>query len=225
MVIGILIAIQLNDFNENRKESKRELSFLQKMKDDINLDIRELSLTNSTLTQYNSNNEYGVELMLKAKTVKDIIALDSLIDYGWNNIRVNRKTYDEMLSTTGIYILKNRDLLNNLSDHYALVEKYQQYLREINEDSREYNKSPEMNPFNFLRNNYPNSSFDLSRLDTSWIGNYTSPTYMALSRFYTHVMNAVNGNKQRYISEILENSHALVAEIDQELRKRDGRNK
>ena len=35
VVIGILIAIQLNDFNEDRKERKKELSFLQKLKDDI----------------------------------------------------------------------------------------------------------------------------------------------------------------------------------------------
>lgn len=224
VVIGILIAIQLNDFNEDRKERKRELSFLQKLQDDINLDIQDLTLTDSILARYLSNEEVALELLLKTKSVKDIMTLDSLIVYGWNNIVVNRKTYDEMLNTTGIYIIKNRDLLNHLSDYYALIEKYQQYLREINEDSREHIKSHNLDPFVFIRRNYRNPSFDVKKLDTSWIGNYNSPTHLALSRFYNHVLDAVNGNKQRYIQEILKNSHELVDEIEQELKKKNSPN-
>ena len=220
VVIGILIAIQLNDFNEDRKERNRELSLLQKLKDDINLDIQDLTLTDSILAMYQSKHEGGLELLLKVKSVKDIMSLDSLIDYSWSNIEVNRKTYDEMLNTSGIYIIKNRDLLNHVSDYYALTEKYQQFIREINEDSRENIKTPNLDPFVFIRRHYGNPSFDLNRLDTSWIRNYNSTTYLALSRFYGHVMGAVNGNKQRYITEILKNSYELVDEIEQELRKR-----
>lgn len=220
VVIGILIAIQLNDFNEDRKERNTEISFLQKLKDDINLDIRELSYKDSILTVYQSNQEEALELLLKMKTVKDLRTLDSLIEYGWNNIEVNRKTYDEMLNTTGIYIIKSRDLLNHLSDYYALIEKYQQFIKEINEDSREYTKTPDLSPFLFMRRHYGNPSFEINRLDTRWIGNYNSPTYLALSKFYGHVMGAVNGNKQRYIREILKHSHELVAEIEQELIKK-----
>lgn len=220
VVIGILIAIQLNDFNEDRKESKKELSFLQKLKDDINLDIQDLTLKDSILAVYQSSQEEALELLLQVKSVKDIMTLDSLIDYGWNNIAVNRKTYDEMLNTTGIYIIKNKDLLISLSDYYALIEKYQQYLREINEDSRENIKSPNLAPFVFLIRHYRNPSFDINRLDTSWIKNYNSPTYLALSRFYSHVVDGVNGNKRRYIIEILQHSNELVAEIEQELSKK-----
>ncbi len=219
VVFGILIAIQLNDLNENNKERKRELSFLQKLKDDINLDIQDLTLTDSILAVYQSNQEEGMELLLKVKSVKDIMTLDSLIVFGWNNIAVNRKTYDEMLNTSGIYIIKNRDLLNSLSDYYALIEKYQQFLREINEDSREHIITPNLDPFVFLRKHYRNPSFDIKSLDTSWIRNHNSSTYLALSRYYCHAIDAVNGNKRRYIIEILKNSNILANEIEQEIRK------
>lgn len=224
VVIGILIAIQLNDFNEDRKERNREVSFLQKLKDDIDLDILDLSVTDSVLTNYQYNQGRGLELLLKTKSVTDIITIDSLIQFGWNNIAVNRKTYDEMLTTSGIYIITNRDLLNLLSDYYALVEKYQQYLREINEDSREHYKSPNLDPFVFIKRQHGNLSFDMNRLDTSWVSNYNSKTYLALSRFYGHVVDAVNGNKQRYIKEILNNGHDLVNEIEQELSKNNIKN-
>lgn len=219
VVIGILIAIQLDDFNEQRKEHNRELSFLQKLKDDIQLDIQDLTLADSVLAVYQSSQDQGLELLLKAKSVRDIITIDSLIKFGWNNIAVNRKTFDEMQNTTGIYIIKNRDLLNHLSDYYALVEKYQQFLREINEDSREHYKTSHLDPFVFILRHYQNPSFDISSLDTSWIRNHNSPAYLALSRLYSHVIDAVNGLKRRYITEILIKSNELIAEIEEELRK------
>ena len=224
VVIGILIAIQLNDFNEDRKESKKELSFLQKLKDDINLDIQDLTLRDSILAVYQSSQEKGLELLLKAKSVKDILTLDSLIQYRWQSFAVSRKTYDEMLNTSGIYIITNRDLLNALSDHYALIETYQQNFREINEDSREYYKASNLDPFDFIKRHYREQSFDVTRIDTTWISNHNSPTYLALSRFYSHVINAVNGNKRRYITEILTSSKELVAEIEHELRKNNIKN-
>ena len=105
VVIGILIAIQLNDFNEDRKERKKELSFLQKLKDDINLDIQDLTLRDSILAVYQSSQEKGLELLLDAKSVKDILTLDSLVQFRWQSFGVSRKTYDEMLNTSGIYII------------------------------------------------------------------------------------------------------------------------
>lgn len=220
VVIGILIAIQLNDFNEDRKESKKELSFLQKLKDDINLDIQELTLKDSTLAVYQSRQEEALELLLQVKSVKEIMTVDSLIKFGWNNIAVNRKTYDEMLNTSGIYIIKNRDLLNSISNYYALIEQYQQFLREINEDSREYFNAPNLDPFVFIQRHYQDQSFDINRLDTTWIGNHDSPTYLALSRYYSHGIVAVSGNKRSYIKAILKNANELVAEIEQELSKK-----
>ncbi|MDG1572492.1 DUF6090 family protein [Robiginitalea sp. M366] len=219
VVIGILIAIQLNDFNEDRKERKAELSFLQKLKDDIHADIQYLTLRDSVLEVYERRQEKGLELLLGATSVKDIITLDSLIQYRWQSFAVNRKTYDEMLNTRGIYIITNRDLLNNLSDHYALIEAYQQNFREINEDSREYFKASHLNPFDYIKRHYKDQSFDRALLDTTWISNHNSPAYLALSRFYSHVAEAVNGAQRAYVKEILTNSKALVAEIEQELRK------
>ncbi|WP_437398474.1 DUF6090 family protein [Flagellimonas lutimaris] len=219
VVIGILIAIQLNDFNEDRKERKKELSFLLKLKDDINSDIRDLTLRDSILAVYQSSQEKGLELLLEAKSVKDILTLDSLIQYRWQSFVVNRKTYDEMLTTSGIYIIKNRELLNHLSDHYALIETYQKNYQEINEDGRGHYKASNLDPFDFIKKHYRNKSFDITRLDTTWISNHNSLTYLALSRFYSHVILAVNGIKRRYITEILTNSKELVVEIEQELRK------
>lgn len=220
VVIGILIAIQLNNLNEYRKERNKEFSFLQKLKEDVNLDIRDLTKLDSILAMYQSNQDEGLELLLKAKSAKDIMTLNSLVLFNWNNIEVNRKTYNEMLNTSGIYIITNKEFLNHLNDYYALIEKYQQFIREINEDSRQNINNSNLDAFDFLRKNYGNPFFDINKLDTSWIGNYSSPTYLALSRYYTHVIGAVNGNKRRYITEILKSSNELADEIEEELSRK-----
>lgn len=219
VVIGILIAIQLNDLNENRKEHKKELYFLKQLQDDINLDIQYLTKQDTILGFFQSKQEEGLEILLKAKSVKDILRLDSLFIYQWNNIEVNKKTYDEMLNTSGIYIIKNKELLNQLNDYYALIEKYQQFLREINEDSRAGIQQPILNSYSFLIKFHENPLVDINKIDTSWIGNYNSPTYLALSRHYNHVIGGVNGNKRRYIKTLLKTSNELVDEIEHELKR------
>jgi hypothetical protein len=224
VVIGILIAIQLNDLNENRKEHNKESYFLKQLQDDINLDIRYLTKQDTILGFYQSTQEEGLEILLKAKSVKDILRIDSLFIYSWNNIEINKKTYDEMRNTSGIYIIKNKELLNQLNDYYALIEKYQQFLREINEDSRAGLKQPILDSYSFLRKFHGNPLVDINKIDTSWIGNYNSPTYLALSRHYNHVIGGVNGNKRIYIKRILTSSNALVNEIKQELTRRNYNN-
>lgn len=219
VVIGILIAIQLNDFYEDKKERNRELSFLQKLRDDIIQDIDDLTLTDSILANYQSSQEKGWELLLNAKSVEDIITVDSLIKFRWQGFEVNRKTYDEMLNTSGIYIIKNRELLNELSDHYDLIELFQHNYREINEDSRAYYKASNLDQFEYLIRLNEDLSLDISQIDASWISNHNSPAYLALFRFYNHVIVGVTGNKRRYIAEILSNSKELAAEIEKELRK------
>ncbi|TLP71099.1 DUF6090 family protein [Maribacter sp. ACAM166] len=47
VVIGIFLAIQLNNLNENRKEVDKEVSFLLRLKDDFNSDITDLSREDS----------------------------------------------------------------------------------------------------------------------------------------------------------------------------------
>src|SRR5210317_2353909 len=42
VVIGILIALQINNSNEDRKQRKQELHYLKNLKTDLNLNISEL---------------------------------------------------------------------------------------------------------------------------------------------------------------------------------------
>lgn len=42
VVVGILIALQVNNWNENRKQRAKELHYLANLKNDLNLNIAEI---------------------------------------------------------------------------------------------------------------------------------------------------------------------------------------
>jgi hypothetical protein len=183
VVIGIFLAIQLNNFNEIRKERDRELTFLLRLKDDINSDITDLSLEDSIAASRESSSHRALEVFYKSKTVQDILTTDSLFKLTWTNIIVNRKTYDEILNTSGIYILKNKKLRNQLTDYYTLIETFQQFIREMNSDSQQLRKNQNLNLHTFLVKEYGKPWFDIEKIDTTWIGDFNSPTMLALHKF------------------------------------------
>ena len=221
VVIGIFLAIQLNNLNENRKERHREFTFLLRLKDDINSDITNLSLNDSIAASRESSSSKALEVFYKSKTVKDILITDSLFKFTWNNIIVNRKTYDEMLNTSGIYILKNKKLRNQLTDYYTLIETFQQFIREMNSDSQLLIKNENLNAHNFLIKEHGKPWFNSKKIDTTWIGDFNSPSMLALHKFYNHAQGTLNISRQKMLQSIIEKSNLLVADIEKELKSKN----
>ena len=221
VVIGIFLAIQLNNLNENRKKSDKEVSFLVRLKDDINADISDLSREDSLALIRESRTEKGLEVFYYAKTIQDIITADSLFTVTWTNIKVNRKTYDEILNTSGIYTIKNKKLRDNLTEYYDLIEMFQQFVREMISDSQQLIKNQNLNIRDFLvkENNKP--WFNRKQIDTTWIGDFNAPTTLALYKFYKHGQGALNVSRQRMLKSIIEKSNQLVIDIERELKNKN----
>jgi hypothetical protein len=221
VVIGIFLAIQLNNLNENRKKSDKEVSFLVRLKDDINADISDLSREDSLALIRESRTEKGLEVFYYAKTIQDIITADSLFTVTWTNIKVNRKTYDEILNTSGIYTIKNKKLRDNLTEYYDLIEMFQQFVREMISDSQQLIKNQNLNIRDFLvkENNKP--WFNRKQIDTTWIGDFNAPTTLALYKFYKHGQGTLNVSRQRMLKSIIEKSNQLVIDIERELKNKN----
>ena len=122
VVIGILIALQINNWNETRKENKKEnylLTQLQKeFKADSILINRYISITNTKVVQ-------GRKVKLAIETKDYNISIDSIVTDAFFNGRVvlfepYMPTYDEIISSGNLDILKNDDLKN-------MIKKYKNY--------------------------------------------------------------------------------------------------
>ncbi len=123
VVIGILIALQINNWNENRKTLTKEQSYI----------IRLLSENKEDLNSFNtiiSDLEKGKESIVKMSTafnLKDtddttlIARVNTFFLYGslYPNFAPSTSTYEDLASTGNLDIIKNIDLRDRIVKHYT----------------------------------------------------------------------------------------------------------
>ena len=117
VVIGILIALQVNNWNENRKEHLIEIKYLKNLKHDLQSDSTDLVYyKNIRVGQANAAREL-IELA-KTKNVSDVFKLDSLYTTValWWEFVPNNNTFDELRSSGNLKLLRNDSIKNLLLD-------------------------------------------------------------------------------------------------------------
>lgn len=129
VVIGILIALQINTWNENNKRKKKEQVLLHELKDNLKSDLRDLDfniLNNGKLTRSNE--------MIKKALEQKIPYNDSLKSHFGNilgNYLLTENTAAwENLKSTGLDLISNNSLRNGLSYLYSSKYKYIEDLEE-----------------------------------------------------------------------------------------------
>ena len=125
VVIGILIALQINNWNENRKDHIQEKEYLTRLKEDIKFDI---SWSNKyILDRYKrkvESLENGKAYYQGNYVIKDTLQFLKDIGYGgvfgyasWN---LNENTYNELISTGNLRKIENSRLRNKIINYYEL---------------------------------------------------------------------------------------------------------
>jgi len=121
VVIGILIALQINNWNENRKdrlkEKELELALLSdfqetktRLQETINKQRKHLESSRRLILAYEAN-----QLM----TIKDSLPYLSFGFWAWERPEPVTKTYQSMISTGNIDLLTNTGLKQKLAEFHA----------------------------------------------------------------------------------------------------------
>ncbi|MEP0134296.1 MAG: DUF6090 family protein [Eudoraea sp.] len=144
VVIGILIALQINNWNEQRKTINKEKRYIRSIYQDLQEDLNRIKISKEML---NKQYKYGMEV-LRAFEQKENIAMDSSdITYkaGWELsliIPMKRKdnTWDD-LKVKGIetYVIKDSltQLLNNFYGNYDYnIDRFNQLPKKVREEMR-----------------------------------------------------------------------------------------
>jgi hypothetical protein len=117
VVIGILIALQINNWNENRKERLVEIKYLKNLKHDLRNDSIDLDYyKNIRLGQANAAHE--LIKLAKSKNGNDISKLDSLYTTValWWEFVPNNNTFEELRSSGNLQLIKNDSIKYLLLD-------------------------------------------------------------------------------------------------------------
>jgi len=117
VVIGILIALQINTWNENRIDSKRLNLYTQSLLNDLELDKKRLiecMVFDSTKVSIIDRLSDPVQDFIEDLSDRGILTIKS--------IKVNNATFKTMSSNNDLELYQNIDLQNSISKYYADVE-------------------------------------------------------------------------------------------------------
>ena len=133
VVIGILIALQIDNMNEERKERALEKHYLANLKVDLNLTIKDLGayIDNRTLLISIANR---VLTYSEGKPVTNVDSLNAqlCLVYSWRKFNQSNNTFQELTNSGNLTLISNdsiKTMLLNLESQYKLVHDEEEHFR------------------------------------------------------------------------------------------------
>ena len=138
VVIGILIALQINNWNEQVKETKIEQTFLKRLQNDLNENIlnweNQIDFQNRRNTGVKEFIRFG---LLKNKDSFPIIFPHFNTVLRWDDMTFNQVTFNEMQSSGKLDIISNDSIkikLLQLDQQYQKVFKRNESIKSAHEE-------------------------------------------------------------------------------------------
>ncbi len=203
VVIGILLALQINTWNNNRIEDRKETKILMQLNDGLRYDkeVIEIELKNLESVQRSIK---MLEVLLKDPEQKYDMSMDTLFGkiYGIRNISVNRVFYED-LKSAGIQLIKNEDIrtkvVNLYENNYGQILSLTNMEYHINEVTRPYYLN------NFLQINFGKSAhpIDYSSIwNDPFYKNIVNYRYKTLETNHIAIFNSTINDIQSLVNDI-----------------------
>ena len=157
VVIGILIALQINNWNEERKNAEKENKYLSNINREIISDS--LALERSWF----KNRQKKIECLELAKqyvlgdySPKDTLLFINNVGFGGINSRASftgsSRTYKELISTGNLSLISNDSIRELIVNYYSNKDFLDEYLRNIRSEYATY-----LNSIRVFNSKYPDS--------------------------------------------------------------------
>ena len=133
VVIGILIALSINNNNEDKKARKQEIKYLKNLQIDLQTELK----NNDTIIVFRDNKaKAGVRMLnfKKLETVTDIFELEGTIQtvFWWTTFIPTNNTYKELLSSGNLNYIKSDSIKNyllELDKKYVIIDNAEHHMR------------------------------------------------------------------------------------------------
>lgn len=130
VVVGIFLGLQVDNWNEERKERHREIRYLERLYEDLGEDLRSIE---SSLGAYSAR-EKMVEFLLDTIENPDLVRTDP--SYFIRSIQlvafttppaISGHTFEELKFGGELSIIRDEALRSNLAKYYAEIESYGEF--------------------------------------------------------------------------------------------------
>ena len=157
VVIGILIALQINNWNEDKKGRIREISFLENLNEDIKSDS--LFYERAWFKNYPRKiaglmkaKDYYQNKVIPNDTVQFLNDISFGGIYGVGRFNSNDRTFQELVSTGNISLISNADIRARIGDYYLNQDFLMQYAASLQSGYADY-----VNSFKVFNPKFPDS--------------------------------------------------------------------
>jgi hypothetical protein len=122
VVIGILIALSINNWNEGRKNIELVKVYCQQLRDDLLIDLENLDFTKSRLNAVDEMGMYLLNFLNNKLEVVDTLKLKNslLLSATAFAFSPNQLAYDDLIQSGSINLLKDKDLKKLLGEYYTV---------------------------------------------------------------------------------------------------------
>jgi hypothetical protein len=222
VVIGILVALYINNQNDIRKERVRELSYLENIKTDLKLNISEMD---KFLAVRNKNIQSAATILehFDGKPIDDYTAFNQLGVgiYNWQKFYMSNNTFQELINSGNLATISNVRIKNQLLDIDALYKKMKSEEDHYRFDTEKLIYEPlyEMMDLNPLVQNFAfQQSKGQAGKDVVLTGDYFAPYFKSTklkNGFVMTILELETMNAQ--MQQLKAQSEALIVSIDEEM--------
>jgi hypothetical protein len=133
VVIGILIALQVNNWNEERIDHKNEHIYLERLRHDLEADSAYFaSRFKSSEHEIDNYTKWVQEAYRGVDSKDEMMQLTDLLTTSSEHITIQNTTYLEMVNAAHINIIQNDSLKISIIDLYRKYETISKHVEEIN---------------------------------------------------------------------------------------------
>ncbi len=133
VMVGILLALQVNNWNEKRKQRILETQYLEQLTIDLAFDTTYYNNRISMYSQaYSSTRKFILEIYKTQESREEIRNLLIHLDLSTDPLITHNPTYLELTSTGNLGIIKPPVLKSYISNYYRLNEQFASQIEEYN---------------------------------------------------------------------------------------------
>jgi hypothetical protein len=173
VVVGILLALQVNNWNKDRLEHKETKTLLSNLNIDVEANINKLNEQQDGLRYRKEWADFVLKSLDEQKVTDSALFIASIIRVGWiMDYSQTFPTYNEIVSSGKLSYIKSESLKKALVKYQTQVEDYRQIVSSYNPGLKEterlaighLNGMPEASNSIDPASSYPGVSFNLNRI-------------------------------------------------------------
>lgn len=136
VVVGILVAFALDNWNEERKQDLLEIEYLNGLKSDLANDTAYYNSRIANSEWIKEHHRTFIHQMYQTQnSLEEVRVLFSHVDYNSEYLTTHNSTYVELTNSGNLSILSNSALKDLIIDYYRVHERAATHITEFNEVS------------------------------------------------------------------------------------------